>query len=177
MNSNFTLHVQVHRPPQIIFFLSILSQVHVYELTQHDDKYDLRYRLKDKIYLPSSTTPSTSSWSSSAFASSAPGSSFNRADDSKEAYRDSGSSEESHHSRGDRRSASSDSAEDGDGGVVENGGRGSTTTAFLLVTWSNVIVCEGRVLQLYDFSGTKVFCCCCTYSTVLTRLCLYGMNV
>lgn len=138
--------------------LSSISQVHVYELTQHDDKYDLRYRLKDKIYLPSSaTTPSKSSWSSSsAFASSAPGSSFNRADDSKEGYRDSGLSQESNDSRGDRRSGSGDSGEDGNGGVVDNDGRGSTTTAFLLVTWSNVIVCEGRVLQLYDFSGTKV---------------------
>lgn len=127
----------------------------MYELTQHDDKYDLRYRLKDKIHLPSSTPPSTSSWSSSALISSA-ARSFNGADRSKKGSRDSGSSQESLHGRGDRRSGSVDGAEDGSGGGGQNGGRRFATATFLLVTWSNVILCEGRVLQLYDFSGTKV---------------------
>ncbi|CAM9409830.1 unnamed protein product [Pylaiella littoralis] len=131
------------------------DKVHVYELTQHDDKYDLRYRLKDKIHLPSSTPPSTSSWSSSALISSA-ARSFNGADRSKKSSRDSGSSQESLHGRGDRRSGSVDGAEDGSGGGGQNGGRRFATATFLLVTWSNVILCEGRVLQLYDFSGTKV---------------------
>lgn len=34
--------------------VSPIIKVHVYELTHHEDNYDLRYRLKEKIHVPSS---------------------------------------------------------------------------------------------------------------------------
>ena len=141
----------------------------MYELTQHDDKYDLRYRLKDKIYLPSAT-PSTSSISASlpltasglsSLTGSAPSS---RAVESKEDFRHPGSSQQSHRRGGGGRQAGSidgtGGSRDRDGGADQKGRRELTTTAFLLVTWSNIVLCEGRVLQLYDYSGTKVGYCC-----------------
>lgn len=147
--------------------------MHVYELTQHDDKYDLRYRLKDKIYLPSAT-PSTSPASVSSLPlaarsglSSLAASRPNQAGESKDDFRHPGSSssQQSRHRGGGGGRQVGGGGIDGTGGGgsrdrdggADLGGRGEPpTTAFLLVTWSNVVLCEGRVLQLYDFSGTKV---------------------
>lgn len=141
------------------------AQVHVYELIQHDDKYDLRYRLKDKIYLPSAT-PSTPPASTPLPLSTAPGLSSLAATPSAQAggsKEDFGHPESSlqqgHRGRGGHQAGGLDGADgsrDRDG-EADQAGRGKPTTkAFLLVTWSHVILCEGRVLQLYDFSGTKV---------------------
>lgn len=135
-------------------------QVHVYELTQHDDKYDLRYRLKDKIYLPSAA-PSTSPTAPAPMPVTASGLSTpsSRAGERKEDVRHTGSSRQSHRGGGGGAAGSSDGAggsRDKDGGAGQARRGDPATSAFLLVTWSNVVLCEGRVLQLYDFSGTKV---------------------
>ncbi|CAM9369469.1 unnamed protein product [Ectocarpus fasciculatus] len=125
------------------------DKVHVYELTQHDDKYDLRYRLKDKIYLPSavpSSSSSTLSSSASTISSLAVASSSRGGESKEDAARHQGLS--SLHSQ-----RLSTGSVDGLGGATRDGGGSSS---FLLVTWSNVILCEGRVLQLFDFAGAKV---------------------
>lgn len=44
----------------------------------------------------------------------------------------------------------------GRGGSNFGCGNGDMESSFLLVTWSNVVLCEGNVLQLYDFAGVKV---------------------
>lgn len=117
-------------------------QVHVYELTHQEDNHDLRYRLKDKIYLPAKTLTSPSDSASIKTPSS-------RAGESKEESKGAGS-----RGRGERSGS-------GDGGAsgIGEGGSGDAAagqSAFLLVTWNNVVLCEGKVLQLYEFSGVKV---------------------
>lgn len=105
----------------------------MYELTHHEDDYDLRYRLKDKLYLPSAVSPSSSS-------------AVPPINESKEESK-----------RSDRSSRSS-GVSDTRAGRTEGTGTDDSTIgeSFLLVTWSNVILCSGRMLQLYDFSGAKV---------------------
>lgn len=123
----------------------------MYELTQHDDKYDLRYRLKDKIYLPSavpSSSSSTLSSSASTISSLAVASSSRGGESKEDATRNQGSSS-SHSQR------LSSGSVDGLGGASREAGDGGGSS-FLLVSWSNVILCEGRVLQLFDFAGAKV---------------------
>ncbi|CAM9531119.1 unnamed protein product [Ectocarpus sp. 6 AP-2014] len=127
------------------------DKVHVYELTQHDDKYDLRYRLKDKIYLPSavpSSSSSTLSSPASTISSLAVASSSRGSESKEDAARRQGSS--SLHSQ-----RLSTGSVDGLGGAPRDAGDGGGSS-FLLVTWNNVVLCEGRVLQLFDFSGAKV---------------------
>ncbi|CAM9228975.1 unnamed protein product, partial [Ascophyllum nodosum] len=115
------------------------NKVHVYELTHPEDNYDLRYRLRDKIYIPSSrllTAPSPITALTK------------RTDEAKEDSK--------------RVSAMDGSswARDGDGtsytGVSCERREIDQTASFLLVTWSNIILCEGNVLQLYDFAGIKI---------------------
>eukprot|EP00903_Cladosiphon_okamuranus_P013353 g12445.t1 len=145
------------------------DKVHVYELTQHDDKYDLRYRLKDKIYLPCATpskSPATASSQPLAASSgvvSLAAAPSKRASESEDDLRHTGSSSHQSHRRGGGGQINGGTDGVGGGGSrdierdADQGVRGEpATTAFLLVTWSNVVLCEGRVLQLYDFSGTKV---------------------
>lgn len=110
----------------------------MYELTHHEDKYDLRYRLRDKFTAPA-TAPEVPpvSRSPTAHASSA------------EAKAESTLQSESQ-SRGNRSEVHDGSAASGKARDAIGGG------GFLLVTSSNVVLCEGRVLQLYVFSGEKV---------------------
>lgn len=121
-----------------------LTQVHVYELTNHEDKYDLRYRLKDKIYIRSSAqSPS----SKSAILSSPMTTESARLSGGKKNPKRPGQE-----GREDRPGS-------GDDGVSRDhgGGKGSDVQAtFLLVTSSNVFLCDGRVLQLYNLAGVKV---------------------
>lgn len=136
----------------------------MYELTQHDDKYDLRYRLKDKIYLASATTTSTSPASASLPSTASGLSSLaatpsSRDGKSERNYKHPGPSQQSQRGGGGRQAGSIDGpggSRDTDGGAEQSGRGKAAATALLLVTWSNVVLCEGRVLQLYDFSGTKV---------------------
>ena len=133
--------VSYHEMPNAIISIDRQTrpQVHVYELTHPEDNYDLRYRLRDKIYIPSSrllTAPSPITALTK------------RTDEAKEDSK--------------RVSAMDGSswARDGDGtsytGVSCERREIDQTASFLLVTWSNIILCEGNVLQLYDFAGIKV---------------------
>lgn len=155
--------------------------MNVYELTQHDDKYDLRYRIKDKIYLPSaSPTRSASSRSPASLSSlSATPSTAAGAGESKEesaAHRQAESSQQSHHGRRDRRPSGvgtgtgndADGADGSGGGEAGRIGEGPPVQkSFLIVTYGNVILCDGRLLQLYDFSGSKVgLLCVAPYSKI-----------
>lgn len=131
-------------------------QVHVYELTHHEDKYDLRYRLKDKIYLPSVAPSTLSSFTMSP----------SHAGESKEEPKRFGLLLD-----GDR-----PGSEDGTKIGCRSGlgeGRTAEGPTFLLVTWSNVVLCEWKVVQLYNFAGTKVMKClappCC--------VCVLGYNI
>ncbi|CAB1116460.1 unnamed protein product [Ectocarpus sp. CCAP 1310/34] len=147
------------------------DKVHVYELTQHDDKYDLRYRLKDKIYLPSAVPSSSSSALSSASTiSSLAVASSNRGSESKEdAARHQGLS--SLHSQ-----RLSTGSVDGLGGASRDAGGGGGSS-FLLVTWNNVVLCEGRVLQLFDFAGAKASQTCWSEETCSLCSCLSSKGV
>ncbi|CAM9714504.1 unnamed protein product [Scytosiphon promiscuus] len=125
------------------------DKVHVYELTQRDDKYDLRYRLKDKIYLPPSSSSSalTTAISSSTGGLNPLATTLSPSADNPGGEQKQQEDDDRHQSKsgGHSRRPSADGNDDkGD------------STSFLLVTWDHVILCEGRVLQLYDFSGTKV---------------------
>lgn len=130
-------------PPSFSRISYSKKKVHVYELTHHEDDYDLRYRLKDKLYLPSTrdAAASTATASLSSFVT--------PTNEGKEESK-----------RPDRSSRSSGEVSDSRGGraVGETGVNDSTAggRSFLLVTWSHVILCEGRMLQLYEFSGAKV---------------------
>lgn len=108
--------------------------MHIYELTHNEDKFDLRYRLKDKIYLPTKlktkippyVTPIESA---------------------------------KHVGEGIEESKGSDSTGwggQGGGGSSAAGSTGLGESNFVLVTCNNVVLCEGNVLQLYDFAGMKV---------------------
>lgn len=115
--------------------------MHVYELTHREDKYDLRYRLKEKVRIPSrSSTPLPTTPLSCEYP-----------EGRGEGAQIDGSKGENHDAKGQTTTSGvpnasglpwSRSGEDGD--------------SFLLVTWSHVILCKGRILQLYDFSGAKV---------------------
>lgn len=166
-----------------VFYPPRPYQVHVYELTQHDDKYDLRYRLKDKIYLPPSSSSSalttTTSCSSGGLASLAAAASPSPEDlggESKQQEHERSATDQlrssspsvhqqlsrhqsrsgGHHRRPSADSVDNDGSKGGSSRDEGGGGPEAGSTSFLLVTWNHVILCEGRVLQLYDFSGTKV---------------------
>lgn len=140
---------QAHPAPWALTTSSLSSvlttpkkKVHVYELTHQEDKYDLRYRLKEKIYLPSKTPPTSSALASSA---AQPGNAGESKADSKN---------DDLQKPGGRPSTIVDATP---GSVAGGGGAGPNRGGgFLLVTWNNVILCEGRVLQLYKFTGEKV---------------------
>ena len=110
-------------------------QVHVYELTHQEDNFDLHYRLKDKIYLP--PAPKTP-------ASVKPMESTEYVGEGIEESKGAGSA-----GRGGR-------AGGGGSASAITSGCGNRESGFLLVTWNNVVLCEGNVLQLYDFAGVKV---------------------
>lgn len=103
-------------------------KVHVYELTHHEDKFDLRYRLKEKIAVTATVDKAAVSFAPehSAFTKGAAG-----------GKRSEGTEEQS------------------DLVPAENEGK-YRGKSFLLVTWGHVVLCKGRVLQLYAFSGVKV---------------------
>lgn len=110
-------------------------QVHIYELTHQDDKFDLRYRLKDKIYLPTATkTPPSVT----------PIEAVEHIGEGIEESKGAGSAGWEGRGGGGGRAA------------VSTGGCGNGESNFLLVTWNNVVLCEDNVLQLYDFAGIKV---------------------
>lgn len=132
------------------------TQVHVYELTHHEDNYDLRYRLKDKLYLPSATTPATSSLATTP--PSILSSSIHARTDNQEVNNKPGMSQARGDRSGDATSGRSEAAAAAGGGKADQAGATANggSAAFLLVTSGNVVLCDGRVLQLYDFTGFKV---------------------
>lgn len=101
----------------------------MYELTHHEDEHDLRYRLKDKICIASDSKASDRK----RVVALAPSSTV--AQDDVDGKRDTAVSE----NKGkDERGSSTD------------------TDSFLLVTCNHIILCEGPIVQLYDFAGNKV---------------------
>lgn len=112
------------------------SKVNVYELTHQEDSFDLRYRLKEKIHLPP-PVPSTAS--------------AEHAHESKEESKPTGST--SMISRA--RFCDSVAPTGGSGGRSAND-LSVSDSSFLLVTSSNVVLCEGNVVHLFDFAGVKV---------------------
>lgn len=113
----------------------------MYELTHHEDKYDLRYRLRDKFNIPA-IAPEVPPVSRSPATKHASGDTKTEAKHSDSQSRGQGNS--------------SRSAAGGGKDALVGGGGGGGGGGFLLVTSSNVVLCEGRLLQLFDFSGEKV---------------------
>lgn len=115
----------------------------MYELTHHEDDYDLRYRLKEKIYLPSEEVPAPVPISivPSILSNAGTGGVGGAYGEAKEER------------KGGDLSSSSEAAA---AAAVPVAVPPKREKSFLLVTWSHVILCEGRLLQLYDFAGVKV---------------------
>lgn len=122
--TDVNVNVHLHRPTKQNV------KVHVYELTHHEDNYDLRYRLKEKIAVTSTAGKAAVSLAPKhpAFAHGAAGGSSNEGKEEQKSN---------------------------DRVAATNEGK-ARETSFLLVTWSHVVLCKGRVLQLYDFGGVKV---------------------